>query len=138
MMLILYSLQIVGDHAASMAVRMMDEKRLSFTSESAEKKFKHDTQHYARVHAKEALRQSGFYLCSETVGRRWCQETGSQEGLPYYDITMNHICCDGKGLNHQPGLAEANTKFWSPSKCLSELELCHRLVLVVWHPVLYS
>lgn len=57
--------QIVADLAASMAVRLIDEKRLPFTSTSNEEKFKLDAQRFARADAKRALRESGYYKTHE-------------------------------------------------------------------------
>lgn len=53
--------QIVADLAASMAIKLVDEKRLPFTSTSNEEKFKLDAQRFARADAKRALRESGYY-----------------------------------------------------------------------------
>ena len=55
----------MADLAASMAVRLIDEKRLPFTSTSNEEKFKLDAQRFARGDAKRALRESGYYKTHE-------------------------------------------------------------------------
>ena len=48
-----------------MALRMIDEKRLPFTSTANEEKFKLDAQRHARADAKRALRESGYYKAHE-------------------------------------------------------------------------
>jgi hypothetical protein len=48
-----------------MAVRMIDEKNLPFTSNANEEKFKLDAQRHARGDAKRALRESGYYKTHE-------------------------------------------------------------------------